>query len=143
MIPKFRAWSKTEKKMLNNIQEINFEFNGELVGVESESLDYHGANEIVVMQYTGLLDLVITEIYQYDIVKVYNYGAKDPKDFVKVGIVVFWNGSWRFFYVEEGIVNHVFLYDLNPIEVIGNYFENKDLVDYYKLEELGKYVAIK
>ena len=126
MIPNFRAWLKEEKEMID-VDEIHwyrgeFEFIGD--GITFQRL----ADEIELMQSTGLKDKNDKEIFDGDVLK-----ATDEHSWLEV---VKYDDEKAMFVSEE--VNREFkvpdspLYDLFntnifAVEIIGNIYENPEL----------------
>lgn len=127
MTPKFRAWLKKEKEMID-VDEIHwdrgkFEFIGD--GITFQRL----ANEVELMQSTGLKDKNGKEIFEGDIIKVTNENSWLE--------VVSYEKEKSMFVIEE--INRNFkvpsspLYDLFNTtifesEIIGNIYENPELL---------------
>lgn len=117
---KFRAWSKSGKKMIYNIQN-EFEERIEL-GMDCFS-DYLKNDDFIVEQYTGLKDKNGKMIYEGDIVKMPDW-AVEPK-YKKVSFVKLSCGF-------EPFVNGCFECvspDSEEVEVIGNIHDNPELLE--------------
>ena len=117
---KYRAWKHVNTpEMFNEVQGINFvggivhlgyRLSSDTVRIDKELLD-----NLILMQFTGLIDKNGKEIYEGDIV------LADSEYGEKVRDIVCW--SYGSFYV----ANHTFK-KLNNIEVIGNIYQHKHLL---------------
>ncbi len=116
---KFRAWDKEKKRMTTT-------FNVSSQGIvmftplgESPIYLYN----YILMQYTGLKDKTGKEIYEGDIVKETD-GTHSAK-----GVVYFSSdGLLGAFLIRTSYTNDK-IYDARCLEVIGNIYENKDLLN--------------
>lgn len=106
---KFRAWYHTEKRMIdwnemqdNSIESLDTYFRGVFGDVSP------------VMQYTGLKDKNGKEIYEGDIYKAKMHVVKTGRTIESIEVV------------EDIRGDNVYYYD--EVEVIGNIYENPDLL---------------
>ena len=123
---KFRAWYKSEKKMIYNIQN-EFEERIEL-GMDCFS-DYLKNDDFIVNQFTGRTDKEGKEIYEDDILLIIGQGY----------FRVTWNrDNCKFYllpledYLDEMPLDRSWEVDY---EVEGNIYENKDLLEYIEKDQ--------
>ena len=120
---KFKAWDK--KKMLNR-----FEITQDgCIGYTDMFETYHPLTEAVLIQYTGFKDKNGKEIYECDIVEI-------PDDYDKYGFfageireVYFAFGAFRLKPIRNENAIGNYLEDNLELEVIGNIFENPELLN--------------
>lgn len=130
MIPKFRAWDSAKKEMFKDTFAITE--SGQVVVVEQESVanspDYVFVEHLVIMQSTGLVDKNDKEIFEGDIL------ACETDDEV-INVKIFWDEKHAFFmfrsekYNEEELLAELVEANTYPFEIIGNVYENKELLD--------------
>ena len=122
MIPKFRAWLKNDKEMID-VDEIHW-FNGELDIIGDYITFVRKADEIELMQSTGLCDKEGTEVFEGDILHhqiqtEYTFIVKYDKD----------KGRWY----GDGL-SRTYRIDITKeflpyYKVIGNIYENPELLE--------------
>lgn len=122
-VPKYRAWDKENKEMLF-VRQIDFMFEKVVLGCYEQFF----IDEVELMQSTGLKDINGKEVFEGDIIKdsegfvaqvVYD------KEYAGFGL------NYQPFDLTDGL--SVTFEELkneyrNAFEVIGNIFENKDLL---------------
>lgn len=126
MIPRFRAWDKTDKKMYL-VDEINFN-HGEFESIGVGITFLRGADKVELMQSTGLKDKNGKEIFEGDIVRMRN-----PRDRRQIGMfqVVRVANSPMLGLLDKKLTTEIFnLYEhmRNYYEIIGNIHENPELL---------------
>lgn len=120
---KFRAWNKKAKIMFQD------------VGFDQTS---HSGDTIVYLQYTGLKDKNDKEIYEGDIIRFTSTSAKKRKAGKYNDMVVVWGANtatrktgwymvWRV--AETNTYNRLENAVNDNHEVIGNIYENKELLN--------------
>ena len=123
---KFRAWSKLLNKMLSH-EDLNKTLK-DLTKIEYIAGIFLPLNsDVEVMQYIGLKDSNKNEIYEGDIVKIEDYFGEDITgrviyDEATAGYVFHKGNERNYFQMTLDLEDYVHY-------VIGNIYENKDLLD--------------
>ena len=132
MIPRFRVWLPDTIQMLR-VKALVFEKDRTRC-VCGYSFDFYLEDEnATIMQSTGLLDKNGKEIFEGDIVRTTRFlGRVDEiggfyeyeKDYV--GVVKVLEGSWV---IDTGIVAVRLWSEIDESEVLGNIYENPELLE--------------
>ncbi len=136
----FRVWDG--KKFQSSTRFLIESDDGSVWQNEGECEDMLCQKEYILQQFTGLLDQNNKKIYEGDILKVKSYdGWSDTKGFYYYPIVFYDENIAAFVYAPrpELKCGTSFLHPRGPFktnyEVIGNIFENKDLINKSNTEE--------
>ena len=128
---KFRVWSTKEKKWMFGYEHENlggFTLFGEVVlmgEIASYSLERY-FTDFVVMQYTGMTDKNGKKIYEGDILQGVSaniFSDGNIKNYEVMWGVDSWHIKGTLFGIQE-----LFNYCNNNVTVIGNIFENPELI---------------
>ena len=126
---KFRAWDNENNQMLD-VQELNFEdcfYEGEMQIKTTMYNDYFDCREMPLMQFTSLHDKNGKEIYEGDIVFI-----KGDTEVLDIKGKVEYSDTFAQFIITNtgNIIDEAEpLGDYEDIEVIGNVFKNKELLN--------------
>ena len=128
MIPRFRAWVKTEKCFADYIESIRFYINeidlcwGGIC--ESDCFDF---NDVILMQSTGLKDKNGNEIFEGDVVRQVRTQPTTENEII-IGVVTMLEGAWLIMNDGEQLARDLWSEtDIN--EIIGNIYENPELLE--------------
>lgn len=124
--PKFRAWTEEGKAMYYDVYP--FKDDTLLLSYDEVAFDEVPASDFILMQSTGLKDIHGEEIFEGDIVEFHD------KDQSYQGIVTYDKEFGEFTLVERDGFDYSFEYlsvwycDLSSLEVIGNKYEDPELL---------------
>ncbi len=108
---KFRGWDEKNKEMVDNI---NLLFSNHL----NECFEEYEECGLKIMQYTGLKDKNGVEIYEGDIIKMYDVNCQ-----------LLWDVSGCLYYIKgDDLVTELEYCRIKDIEVVGNIYENAEMV---------------
>jgi uncharacterized phage protein (TIGR01671 family) len=127
---KFRVWNKLDKKFIPNYS-VWLRFDKRYpccVQYTTKEVDtigddnYLESSQCVIQQYTGVKDKNNVEIYEGDIVQT-NWSENDDL----ICKVVYWKNGFYFEYKNNSLIGDT-IYQFQYCEIIGNIFENTDLL---------------
>lgn len=121
MIPRYRAWLKEDKEMVD-VEEINF-FNGEFDFIGDAITWMCKSDDCVLMQSTGLRDKNGKEIFEGDVVKMAKNVYSEPTYYE---VVRHRGGAYRLESKQYGCelwLRHT------DCEIAGDIYENPELLE--------------
>ena len=133
MIPGYRAWLKTEKRMIETDDLLDIDYENEVITTQQvyfenglpddRDLDNFVFEEIKLMQSTAMVDRNGKIIFEGDIVKMAKDVYSEPTYYE---VVRHRGGAYRLESKQHGCelwLRHT------DCEVVGNVYENKELLD--------------
>lgn len=128
---KFRAWDKNKKVMLADYSSLGFTveiMDGDFIVRNGEiATELGGKERFSLMQYTGLKDKTGKEIYEGDIVNTFEKGRATG-----FGVVVYRDGGFQV-YDDRDTMRDANNGHESSVEVIGNVYENSELINQSEL----------
>lgn len=124
MIPKFRAWW-IQDEVMTHIDTLEFLQGGIRVSDGCWHEKFLG-DEVILMQSTGLKDKNGVEIFEGDIIKT-KTGILQSVEYIRASVTRDWSETVAAFKCRQG--DEYFYFDLATDEVIGNIYEDKELLE--------------
>ena len=140
---KFRVWDNFNNRMIQNDRILKISLQKAIIyqrlvvyanrnienHTEIREYDKQYCNDFELMQYTNVKDVNDTEIYENDIVETTWWNDKEEK-YKRVGTVVMKNRmSLIEFPNENAKYDGQSLYHAVDVKVVGNIYENKELLE--------------
>ena len=132
MIQKFRAWDKTRnemnyKVMVGNCDTDDDNWTCPIIWIE-ESKDWlHFDDYECIMQSTRILDKNSQEIFEGDVVRQVRTQPTIENETI-TGVVTMLEGAWLIVNDNEQLASDLWS-ETDENEIIGNIFENKELLE--------------
>lgn len=139
MIPKYRVWVKTEKRMIetDDLLDIDYE-NKEIVtqqvyfenGLPDDRDIYcYDFDEIELMQSTGLVDKNGKEIFDGDVVQFEDCSEASDFLYINTGIIEWCQGGFHVTNRDSVLMGDLLDGEFLDVTIIGNVYENPELLE--------------
>ena len=127
MKPKFRVWDKLDKEIYE-VGEIHwsrgeFDFIGDGITFKRD------ADEVELMQSTGLFDKNGKEIFEGDIVQFEDYYEVSDSLYINKGIIEWCQGGFHVTNRDSVLMEDLLDGDSLDVTIIGNIYENPELLE--------------
>ena len=139
MIPKFRAWIKTEKRMIETDDLLDIDYENEVITTQQvyfenglpddRDLDNFVFEEIKLMQSTGLVDKNGKEIFEGDIVQFEDCDEVSDFLYINTGIIEWCQGGFHITNRDSVLMEDLLDGDSLDVTIIGNIYENPELLE--------------
>ena len=126
MTPRFRAWLKKEQKMDNDVDHISW-LEDELYCIGDGITYMVSAEDLVLMQSTGLKDKNGKEIFEGDVVRQVRTQPTTENETI-TGLVTMLEGAWLIMNDCEQLASFLWS-ETDENEIIGNIYENPELLE--------------
>ena len=123
---RFRAWLKKEQKMDNYIDHISW-LEDELYCIGDGITYMVSAEDLVLMQSTGLRDKNGQEIFEGDVVRQVRTQPTTENETI-TGVVTMIEGAWLIMNDNEQLASYLWS-ETDENEIIGNIYENPELLE--------------
>ncbi|WLR53579.1 YopX family protein [Mesobacillus subterraneus] len=129
---KFRAWEKHLKEIIP-VYDIDFDFKQ-----INTNKAWRRFDEVELMQYTGLKDKNGKDIYEGDIIATDDYAVamlkhwgKKTEEKISLYEIKFFEGRYMLFDKNSwvAVLNHHVMSKANELTVVGNFYENHELLE--------------
>ncbi len=130
MTHKFRAWDKHGQKMFANDELIIW--NGNVYANDSKKLTCNylkgwTIDDKYLMQSTGIRDMNNREIFEGDVVRQVRTQPTTENEII-TGVVTMIEGTWLIMNDNEQLASKLWS-ETDENEIIGNIYENKDILE--------------
>lgn len=128
---KLRAWHKKEKQMIDWFTLSQSAWNTYLNGTKTSllySILVSDKDSFEAMQFTGLHDKNGKEIYEGDVITYIDYDSSHEEEYLNKGVVEYYDDEMKFTITNRNTVEIESIDFKKEVEVIGNVFENPELL---------------
>lgn len=127
MIPKFRAWDKTHKKMgFIDAHMTDGIFQSVKIFDEDDD-DWQESENFILMQSTGLFDENGKDIFEGDVVRQVRTQPTTENEII-TGVVTMLEGAWLLINDREQLASYLWS-ETDTNKVVGNIYENPELME--------------
>ena len=139
MTPRYRAWIKTEKRMIETDDLLAIDYENEEIVTQQvyfenglpddRDIYFYDFDEIELMQSTGLFDENGVEIFEGDIVQFEDCYEVSDFLYINTGIIEWCQGGFHVTNRDSVSMEDLLDGDLLEVTIIGNIYENPELLE--------------